>query len=48
MSHSVTCHTLVVAHKRATHENVPTKALHMPRFHREEMASSAKAVVLIL
>jgi hypothetical protein len=31
-----------------THENVPTKALHMPRFHREEIASMAKAVVLML
>ncbi len=29
-------------------ENVPTNAVHMPRFHREEIASRAKAVVLML
>jgi hypothetical protein len=34
--------------RRYTHENVPTKELHMPRFHREEMASSANAVVFML
>lgn len=31
-----------------SHEKVPTKAVHMPKFQREEMASRAKAVVLIL
>jgi hypothetical protein len=29
-------------------EKVPTNAVHMPRFHREEIASRANAVVLML